>query len=57
MTKARNRAKRRNEMKTPIFRELMTRYPANASEERRQLILLSAALVGLALALMASLFA
>jgi hypothetical protein len=40
----------------PVFRELMTRYPANASQERRQLVLLSIALVGLTLALLASLF-
>ena len=44
-------------MTKPIFRELMTRYPADASQERRQLILLSAALVGLGLAFLASVFA
>jgi hypothetical protein len=44
-------------MTKPVFRELMTRYPANAGQERRQLILLTVGLVGLTLALLASLFA
>ena len=44
-------------MPKPIFRELMTRYPTDDRQERRQLVLVSAALVGLALAFLASLFA
>jgi|tagenome__1003787_1003787.scaffolds.fasta_scaffold16118407_2 hypothetical protein len=40
-----------------VFRNLMTRYPADARQERRQMVLLTVGLVGLTLALLASLFA
>ena len=39
-----------------VFRELMTRYPANERQERRQLIFLIAAGLLLALAMLIGLF-
>ena len=44
-------------MTKAVFRELMTRYPADASQGRRQLILLTVGLVGLTLAVLANFFA
>lgn len=40
-----------------VFRELMTRYPADDRQERRQLVFVIAALVVLALAMLATAFA
>lgn len=40
-----------------VFRELMTRYPADDRQERRQLVFLVAALLALALAMLATSFA
>jgi hypothetical protein len=42
--------------KRHVFRELMTRYPANERQERRQLIFLIAAGLLLSLTMLASLF-
>jgi hypothetical protein len=42
--------------KRHVFRELMTRYPANEREERRQLIFLIAAALLLSLMMLMSLF-
>jgi hypothetical protein len=40
-----------------VFRDLMTRYPANDRQERRQMLFLMTALAALALVMMAALFA
>ncbi|MDI1265022.1 MAG: hypothetical protein PS018_17365 [bacterium] len=40
-----------------VFRDLMTRYPADDRQERRQLVFVVAALVVLALAMLATAFA
>ncbi len=40
-----------------VFRDLMTRYPANDREARRQLLFLTTALAALVLVMMATLFA
>lgn len=42
--------------KRHVFRELMTRYPANERQERRQLLLLIAAGLLLGLTMLTSLF-
>ena len=40
-----------------VFRNLMTRYPANDRQERRQLLFLISAVAALILVMMAALFA
>lgn len=40
-----------------VFRDIMTRYPADERQERRQLLLLMSALAALVLVMAASLFA